>query len=70
MIVPPDVEVKGDVGFDLQFARLRWLKYTVVCAVIVLEEFTVEKPERIGDGQFLINNVLQTESGRRTGQNS
>ena len=50
LILPPDVEVKGDVRFDLQFVVLRWLEYTVVCAVIVLEQLTVQKPERKGDG--------------------
>lgn len=41
LIFPPDVEVKGDVRFDLQFVLLRWLKYTVVCAVIVFEQLAV-----------------------------
>lgn len=42
----PDVEVKSDVRFDLQFVFQPGLKYTVVCAVVVLEQLTVQKPER------------------------
>lgn len=52
LIVSPDIEVKGDVRFDLQFVVLCRLKYTVVCAVIVLEQLTVQKPERKADGEF------------------
>ncbi len=52
LILPPDVEVKGDVRFDSQFVFLRWLKYTVVCAFIVLEQLAVQKPEKTGDGEF------------------
>lgn len=52
LIPPPDVEVKGNVRFDLQFVFLRWLKYTVVCAIIVLEQLTVQKSEEEGDGKF------------------
>lgn len=52
LIHPPDVEVKGDVRFDSQFVFLRWLKYTVVCAIIVLEQLAVQKPEKKGDGEF------------------
>lgn len=47
-ILPPDVEVKGDVRFDLQFVFLVRLKYTVVCALVVLEQLAVQKPERRG----------------------
>lgn len=47
--LPPDVEVKGDVSFDLQFVVPRWLKYTVVCAVVVSQQLTVQEPARKGD---------------------
>lgn len=67
LILPPDVKVKSDVRFDPQFVFFRWLKYTVVCTIIVLEEFTVQKPERQEDGELLINNALRTGSERRTG---
>lgn len=60
--------MKGDVRFDLQFVFLCWLKYTVVCAIIVLKQLAVQKPEREKRWQVrLINNVLQTGSGRRAG---
>lgn len=52
LILPPDVEVKGDVRFDSQFVFLRWLKYAVVCAIVVLEQLTVQKSEREGDGEL------------------
>lgn len=44
LILPPDVEVKGDVRLDLQFVCVRWLKYTLVCAVIVFDQLAVQKP--------------------------
>lgn len=43
---PPDVEVKGNVRFDLEHAVLRWLEYAVVCAVVVSEQLAVQKPEQ------------------------
>lgn len=52
LILPPDVEVKGDVRFDPQFVFLHWLKYTVVCAIVVLEQLTVQKPEGKGNGEL------------------
>lgn len=42
-IISPNVEVKGDVRFDLQFLVLRDLKYTVVCTLKVLQQLTVQK---------------------------
>lgn len=41
LILPPDVEVEGDVRLDLQFVFLGWLKYTVICALIVFEQLAV-----------------------------
>ena len=48
----PYVEVKGDVSFYLQFVLLCWLKYTVLCTIIVLEQLTVQKSEGKGDGEL------------------
>lgn len=49
-ISQPDVEVKGNVRFDLEFVLLCGLKNAVVCSIIVLEQFAVQKPEKKGDG--------------------
>lgn len=51
LIATPDVKVKGDVGFELQFVFLPRLKYTVG-TVIVFEELTVQKPEEEGDAEL------------------
>lgn len=63
LILPPDVEVKGDVRFDLQLVSLCRLKYTVVCTIIVPEQLTVQKPENIGDSYTC--NVLQNVSDKQ-----
>lgn len=44
----PDVEVKGDVRFNLQLVFLCWLKYAVLVAFLVFQDLAVEKPERRG----------------------
>lgn len=41
LILPPDVEVKGDVRFDLQFVFLGRLKYAVIGALVVFEQLAV-----------------------------
>lgn len=45
----PDVKVKRDVRFDLEFVLLCWLKNAVVCSITVLEQLAIQKPERKGD---------------------
>lgn len=42
----PDVEVKGNVWFNLQLVFLCWLKYAVLVAILVFKDLAVEKPER------------------------
>lgn len=60
LMLPPDVEVEGDVGLDPQLVVLRRLEYTFVRAVKVLEQLAVQEPavrER-----RVINHVLQLGS--------
>lgn len=42
----PDVEMKGNVRFNLQLVFLCRLKYAVLVAVLEFKDLAVEKPER------------------------
>lgn len=52
LMLQPDIEVKGNVRFDLQFVVVHWLKYTFVRSIVVLEQLVVQKTERKGDGDL------------------
>lgn len=60
-MLPPDVEVEGDVGLDPQLVVLRRLEYTFVRAVKVLEQLAVQEPA--GRERRVINHVLQPGCG-------
>lgn len=63
-LLPPNVEVKGDVRLDPQFVILRRFKYTVVCPLIVLEQLTVQKPESQGEDEIDLKYPTDAVSGQ------